>query len=217
MKEDGLGDIAQSETWASPARRDGTPGWWDRQPIPLRSTQVSQVPIEVCRMNERVCEVERVASKECAKDARASIARDLAARMEWWTASKELRRIRIKQCRSRGLNSPWRDVGEGGLSLASGAFRGSVIEVVIGLLVMLVGVLVGVFAVFGGDGSSSVVKSDCLVKRVCPDCRYDLSALPDGVRPAELSGVKVGPARCPECGGAWPLVPPVVPEVEGGE
>lgn len=43
----------------------------------------------------------------------------------------------------------------------------------------------------------------------CPDCNYDLKACPrePAFDPTTL-GVDVGPARCPECGAFWPLVPP---------
>lgn len=46
----------------------------------------------------------------------------------------------------------------------------------------------------------------------CPDCRYDLSACPrkPGLSRDEL-GVDIGPARCPECGAFWPLIPPEGP------
>ena len=45
----------------------------------------------------------------------------------------------------------------------------------------------------------------------CPTCGYTLADKMIGgvVRP--VSWIPVGPARCPECGTHWPLVPPPVP------
>ena len=43
----------------------------------------------------------------------------------------------------------------------------------------------------------------------CPDCWYDLSGT-TVLRPELLDGAFLGPARCPECGAPWPLVPPAV-------
>jgi len=47
--------------------------------------------------------------------------------------------------------------------------------------------------------------------RRCPGCRYDLSDSPPGLPPQSLNGQWPGPRRCPECGSAWPLIPPPVP------
>lgn len=49
-----------------------------------------------------------------------------------------------------------------------------------------------------------------LAARVCPDCSYDLSGLPDEIEPENLEGQRIGPERCPECGVPWPLLPPPV-------
>ncbi|XVJ58594.1 MAG: hypothetical protein HEQ23_04010 [Tepidisphaera sp.] len=48
----------------------------------------------------------------------------------------------------------------------------------------------------------------------CPDCGYDLRGTPSAVDPSELEGVKIGPRTCQECGCAWPLLFPPVPEEE---
>jgi hypothetical protein len=48
----------------------------------------------------------------------------------------------------------------------------------------------------------------------CPDCGYDLRGTPSAVDPAEMEGVKIGPRTCQECGCAWPLLFPPVPEEE---
>lgn len=40
----------------------------------------------------------------------------------------------------------------------------------------------------------------------CLFCRYDLSGVPESV-PVAVSGVSLGPRRCPECGEPWPKVP----------
>lgn len=45
----------------------------------------------------------------------------------------------------------------------------------------------------------------------CPSCGYDLRALACPIPLTLTGGVDLGPARCPECGSAWPLVPPPVP------
>lgn len=50
-----------------------------------------------------------------------------------------------------------------------------------------------------------------VVNRRCPDCGYDLKGAKDGVDPRRVGGLRVGPSCCPECGGAWPLLPPPVP------
>ncbi len=46
--------------------------------------------------------------------------------------------------------------------------------------------------------------SDQIVSGLCPLCRYDVR----GLAPA---GCPLGPARCPECGAPWPLIPPACP------
>ncbi len=45
----------------------------------------------------------------------------------------------------------------------------------------------------------------------CPTCGYPLAdeMIGSGVRPT--AWIPVGPARCPECGTHWPLIPPPVP------
>ena len=48
-------------------------------------------------------------------------------------------------------------------------------------------------------------------RRACPDCGYDLRAIPDEFDPASL-GARTGPRHCPECGCLWPLIPPPVTE-----
>ncbi|MCC6678336.1 MAG: hypothetical protein IT436_14450 [Phycisphaerales bacterium] len=45
----------------------------------------------------------------------------------------------------------------------------------------------------------------------CPDCRYDLTGLPDAIPSHSASSIRTGPRLCPECGAAWPLIPPPVP------
>lgn len=41
----------------------------------------------------------------------------------------------------------------------------------------------------------------------CPDCRYGLTGVPPAI-PVDRAGLDSGPQACPECGCAWPLVPP---------
>lgn len=50
-----------------------------------------------------------------------------------------------------------------------------------------------------------------LSARQCPDCSYMLAGIPNAIDPALLNGLHTGPARCPECGTHWPLVPPPIP------
>jgi hypothetical protein len=45
---------------------------------------------------------------------------------------------------------------------------------------------------------------------LCPDCSYDLHGVPDAIQPDSLDGRHVGPAKCPECGAPWPLLPPPI-------
>ncbi len=47
----------------------------------------------------------------------------------------------------------------------------------------------------------------------CPDCGYDLFAVPPALPTDKVPGA--GPSRCPECGSMWPLVPPPVDIDEG--
>lgn len=47
--------------------------------------------------------------------------------------------------------------------------------------------------------------------RCCPACGYDLSGSVPAIPPEDLEGQWIGPRRCPECGAAWPLLPPPVP------
>lgn len=50
-----------------------------------------------------------------------------------------------------------------------------------------------------------------IADRICPDCAYDLSSLPDALPAEALAHIRVGPAHCPECGVPWPLIPPPAP------
>ncbi len=43
----------------------------------------------------------------------------------------------------------------------------------------------------------------------CPACSYELEGL-DHIPPAQVAFVELGPSACPECGVAWPLVPPAL-------
>lgn len=45
--------------------------------------------------------------------------------------------------------------------------------------------------------------------RRCCDCGYSLEGAVPGI-PIGTAGVNVGPRACPECGCAWPLVPPAI-------
>jgi rRNA maturation protein Nop10 len=44
----------------------------------------------------------------------------------------------------------------------------------------------------------------------CPDCGYRLAETQPAFPPAECLGVWFGPRACPECGSAWPMIPPPV-------
>lgn len=50
-----------------------------------------------------------------------------------------------------------------------------------------------------------------VLRSCCPDCNYTLTGIPNAIEPDLLNGVHTGPARCPECGTHWPLIPPPVP------
>lgn len=49
--------------------------------------------------------------------------------------------------------------------------------------------------------------ASALKHRRCPDCGYDLRGAPIAMDPI-LIGIDLGPKRCSECGGVWPLLPP---------
>lgn len=51
---------------------------------------------------------------------------------------------------------------------------------------------------------------------VCPDCAYPLGDLPPGLPQPPGSATLIGPARCPECGAPWPLVPAPLESVRWG-
>lgn len=42
---------------------------------------------------------------------------------------------------------------------------------------------------------------------LCPDCDYDLNAVPDELEHTLIEGTRIGPRVCPECGSKWPRVP----------
>jgi hypothetical protein len=48
-----------------------------------------------------------------------------------------------------------------------------------------------------------------LTHHTCPDCDYELGAIPAAIPPSLVGGVNIGPAVCPECGSPWPLLPPM--------
>jgi hypothetical protein len=52
---------------------------------------------------------------------------------------------------------------------------------------------------------------DLLLRRarpgLCGGCSYDVASLPPAIDPGVTLGEPIGPARCPECGMRWPLVP----------
>lgn len=50
---------------------------------------------------------------------------------------------------------------------------------------------------------------DAAAESACPDCRYSLVNLPSTPSPIQ-NVVDLGPARCPECGSPWPLIPPAL-------
>jgi hypothetical protein len=50
---------------------------------------------------------------------------------------------------------------------------------------------------------------DRFARRECSGCAYDLSGSSSPL-PA-LDGVGLGPRQCPECGAAWPMIPPPAP------
>ncbi len=45
---------------------------------------------------------------------------------------------------------------------------------------------------------------------LCPDCGYDLSSVRPGIELGPEKNLRTGPARCPECGSPWPMLPPPV-------
>jgi hypothetical protein len=70
-------------------------------------------------------------------------------------------------------------------------------------------VVVGVRAAIGFALFVSGV--DLLFRRdragLCQACRYEVASLPPAIDPSMTFGETIGPARCPECGLRWPLVP----------
>lgn len=54
---------------------------------------------------------------------------------------------------------------------------------------------------------------DALERHACPDCAYPLPSGPEPPWSEPEEGWR-GPARCPECGSRWPLVPPPIPGEE---
>jgi hypothetical protein len=45
--------------------------------------------------------------------------------------------------------------------------------------------------------------------RACPDCGFPLNGIPN-TRSTIQPSLDLGPARCPECGSPWPLIPPAI-------
>ncbi len=104
--------------------------------------------------------------------------------------------------------SPWlRDWRESRLSVAAVALIGIVyyaLHATLGLILLGLAVMVLVFL---WRRSRRTRLRRALKRRLCPDCGYNLRGCPSGLDPG-LLGLDPGPRRCPECGSAWPLLPP---------
>jgi hypothetical protein len=187
---------------------EGEPGWWDRQGLRPTHSHSINASKNIRRLLDRVETVERVRLYECAEEERRAIGAELAARIAWWTPPEKT---------PPEVDGPVRDAmtppnGIGVLAWllftgVAGAAGGALVGVLVGVVLLVV--VVGLVKRSLGLG---IRKSRCLSDRICPECGYELGGHADGVEAAMIGGVRVGPAKCPECGVAWPLVPPSIPE-----
>lgn len=70
---------------------------------------------------------------------------------------------------------------------------------------------VGLFGLLAFVHVASRRHQSRLLNRCCVDCGYTLDHLPSMLSPLDGAAVDTGPARCPECGCPWPLIPPILP------
>lgn len=130
-------------------------------------------------------------------------AADLRIRLKQWPGLlHEPREAPEPYSDSMWLDTPFKTAYAGLLLIASAfAFSGLTLGMVaMGLSFAAV--------VFVRRSSLHSRLASALSHRHCPDCGYSLRGVPSGLDPDLFDGPDPGPKRCPECGVAWPLLPP---------
>lgn len=89
------------------------------------------------------------------------------------------------------------------LCVVGGAFACAALSTTIGVL--LGGT--GFAALVGWQLFNNSKRAAMLDANRCLRCGYDLKFLAPVVDPRAVAGLGLGPARCPECGRAWPVIP----------
>ncbi len=90
-----------------------------------------------------------------------------------------------------------------GLCVVGGAVACVVLSTTMGVLIGGT----GFFAVVAWQFVDNTKRSALLTSNRCLRCGYDLKLLPMAIDPRSVGGLQLGPARCPECGREWPVIP----------
>jgi hypothetical protein len=185
-------------------RRVERVGAWDRVPVQSRDLrEVFADSVEV-RRRRRIGEVERARDGLLDDAEVVALAQDLILRQEFWRTRSWRWRLSPKLGALGILR-----IAFAGLVLMSGAaLMGVFLIVAVAVLgtLSLVMMILHLFSEALPWTCSKRLKDGC-----CANCGYALRGLADAVVPSRIHGVAIGPERCPECGMAWPLVPPPMP------
>lgn len=76
------------------------------------------------------------------------------------------------------------------------------------MTIPLIPILATLTAIRRGLGLGTMARINrAMTTRRCPDCRYALGSMRDGLGREPTATIWIGPSTCPECGVSWPLVP----------
>jgi hypothetical protein len=84
--------------------------------------------------------------------------------------------------------------------------------VLVGLSMITCGLLFGIVVAFLwlltlASRGTARIGSKVQINPYCTGCNYDLRGTIPMIPSSKLRGTWIGPARCPECGLVWPLIP----------
>ncbi len=165
----------------------------------------------IVRMNHRIAAVEAWLSERPSSGREqlpADLMLDIAARFHYWHGDQRayfVGRMLIRPTDPVGLR-----FAKGLVWLAITAFAGALwsgtwATVVLGVIGLALLIVAGML----DRGRRAIVASTA--ERSCSECGYDLSGCDTPIPPAALESFWIGPRLCPECGAAWPMLPPRAP------
>lgn len=171
---------------------------------------------------DRLCQRMAAGPPESDEPAFLALGADLSARRRAWRSILGLgpppsaRPVEpVSQQTDGGEDSPVLDsLRHAPGNIATGFLFGGGAVVVLLILAGALWVALGVAAIGGAALASRPGLRRRLARALdddrCPKCSYDLRGIGPPLGLEAKLDVRVGPARCPECGCAWPLVPATV-------